>query len=203
MFNLFRRKSNGPTTAVLEAEPIGTVPITIPVKAQLQPIIGEAELAEYATLAEKVKFAPPDLLQHRLVQFMLENNIEVYPLQSVEKYLDQKFGKATREDEYGPWEPRWGWHPLRAEDNGKLIDHKERNQNGHIQSGTYRKIIPMPVLEAVDLIATHFAGSEPTLHFYVADAVTPANERDPFMSVTAAGVSFIVFERWDEPAFRR
>ncbi|HUC02206.1 MAG TPA: hypothetical protein VMA75_04915 [Candidatus Paceibacterota bacterium] len=198
IFDSFRRKGNG--TAVLEAEPI-----VVPAKVQLQPTIGEAELADYMKLADKVKFAPPELLRHRLIQFLLENHVEVYPLQSVEKYLDQKFGKPVSQDGYDTsYEHKWGWHPLRAEDDGKLVNHKERKENGHIQKGaTYRKIIPAPVLETTDLIATHFAGSEPTLHFYVADAVVPSMERDPFLGITAVGLNFIVIERWDEPAFRR
>ena len=203
MLGLFRRKDNDSVVAVLEAEPTPIPVVTVPIKVRPQPIIGGAELEDYVKLAEKVHFAPPDLLHHRLVQFLLDNNVEVYPLDKVREYLDYKFGKPTCRDKYSAWEHTWGWHPLRSEDNDKLTSHEEGSNNGHIQHSPYRKIIPAPVLETVDLIAAHFAGSKPALYFYVADAVVPTDERDPFLSVTAGGLNFFVIERWDEPAFRR
>jgi hypothetical protein len=202
MLNFLRWNRNSSGTAVMEPEQ--TEMVTVPIRVQLRPTIGNDELADYVKLAEKVKFAPPDLLHHRLVQFLLDNNIEVYPLASVEKYLDQKFGKPVRDESGFSWEQKWSWHPLRGEDVNELSAHKTDDENGHIERGqAYHKIVPSPVLETIDLIVTHFAGSEPALHFYVADAAVPAKERDLFLAIAAAGIDFLVIERWDEPSFRR
>lgn len=199
MFSLFRSKDNGSATGVLEA--------TLPVKTQLEVAISRDELSAYGELAKKVNFAPSELLRHRLIQFFSENGIDVYPMDSVEQYLDKKFGMPTMERRRGQrepgWEQKWGWHPLRAEDDQKFGRRKLNDENGNIEKGTYRKIIPVPVLETVDLIAIAFKDSEPALHFFVADAVVPSNERDPFLGITWDGVQMIVIERWDEPAFRR
>jgi hypothetical protein len=204
MFRFLDRYRRSSGSAVMEPEQTETV--AVPDRMLLQPAISDTELAEYVKVAKRIQFTPPDLLRHRLVQFMLENNIEVYPLAIVEKYLDSKFGIPSYPPSESGWEPKWSWHPLRSADVGKLtiITDNERSLNGQIEKGqSYRKIVPLPVLETVDRIATHFAGSEPALHFYVADAAVPSEEKDPFLAVTAMGIEFLVIERWDEPSFRR
>lgn len=208
MLNMFRRNRSSAAVAVMEPveEQTVTVPaVTVPTRVRPQPVIGGAELAKYVALAEKAKFAPPELLQHRLTQFFMDNQIEIYPYNSVVRYLDHKFGAPRKISKYPYFQPGWSWHPLRVEDDGKLITPIVRStQNGYIEKGrTYRKIIPAPVLETVDLIASHFAGSTPSLHFYVSDVAVPHKELDPFLAISAVGINFIVVERWDEPAFRR
>jgi|GEM_PF-4692401 len=186
-------KRSAPTTAVLEPEVIN-----VPARVKPQPtMVGEVELAEYITLAAKVGFAPAELLYHRLMHFFLENNIDVYDMDSVEKYLDKLFGKAG---EYAS-QITWGWRPLRPEDDGQVTDDKALNENGQIFRGRYNQIVPAPILMTVDSITTAFPETDPKMYFFVSDKARPSDKKDPFVCIKAPGMRTIIFERFNEPGY--
>lgn len=84
------------------------------------------ELEEYAKLGESVGFMPEDVTLYRLRAHIQQAGLRSYPLDAVERYLDEKFGKPRCSTEgntsYGPITYKvfhsWGWFPLRKGDSG-------------------------------------------------------------------------------------
>lgn len=173
--------------------------VAAPVKGKPDLSIDTVEFQDYLGLAAKVGFCPPILLTHRVKAFLLESQVDIYPVNPVYSYLDHKFGLPEKVD--GKFVRKWGWHPLRPVDANRLIAHRNDDENAHIEKDVYTKIVPGPVLETVDLIASRFP-TEP-LCFFVGDAILTDEEKDPFLAVTHGGGQWLIVERWDEPSFRR
>lgn len=106
-----------------------------------------------------------------------------YPLESVLRYLDAKYGCRTN----------WAWVPVRHTD---IIT---ANNFNDVTNRTYTKPIPFPVLKTIDEISTLY----PQAQFFISDERQPSDMKDPFLLVTLdKGRTLHVVERWDEPAYR-
>lgn len=162
------------------------------------------EIKSYFDLCKEVEFYPAQLFKKQLLLFFIEENIPVYDIEKVTKYLCHQAQKTSQRT-------IWIWRPLREKDvdlpsfKSTLMANREYP---HDDNGSYRpeyagwntiydKLIPMFILERVKKIENKF-GDVPK--FFVSDyqAVNP----DPFIMVTTKGLKeSIVFGMWDEPGF--
>lgn len=156
----------------------------------------KVELDEYLKMAKAAGIEDSSVLvtAAQLEYALQEENIQIYDLAQVEKFLDKEFKG---------W---WAWIPLRRVDRGNcrkaghafgfLACHYGGRIGG--ENVVYNKPVPLPVLETVKKILTHC----PTARFFVSDNQEPMY-RDPFLLVTLENYEkYYVIERWDEPNFR-
>jgi hypothetical protein len=114
--------------------------------------------------------------------------LPTYPINSVTRYLDSKFPLAAGVK-------GWVWVPIRYKDKVKGFSFND------VDSRTYTKPIPFPVLKTIDEIQT----AHPEAKFFISDERQRGDntEKDPFLLVTLDdGRTLNVIERWDEPSFR-
>jgi hypothetical protein len=153
---------------------------------------------QYRNLARSLGICDPAAVNAELEAFLAEQFMEVYPLESVQKYMhalchaqsnwDREFGRA-----------QWDWLPLRKQDADGYVSVLTKNR-GRLYNSDGKKPVPYPVLETVAAIAERFGDQ---VRFCVTDVdLIP----DPFLGVgarTAQGVFRMhVVERWDEPKYR-
>lgn len=162
---------------------------TAPAKPERGPIPAtDAPDEEYRALCREIGFAPPQILQYELEEYLAANFIGVYDPEAVVAYMHA----LCHLESYKQGRPvGWVWKPLRDGDTKLAIDHIERS------TGTYKHPIPKPVLETVRTIIKHLGDR---VAFVVTDY--EATNPDPFLAVTAPGLPLYVIERWDEPGFR-
>ena len=132
MFSMFKRSA---AAAVLEE-----TPLVVPTRVTVQPTMDDEARAEYVEKAKALGVVNAALKQEMLLALLRENGISIYPYEKVKAYLDKMFGLCQRRHDFGSHYPScdtWGWHPLRAEDNGKLSS-GHNDVNGRIQSGIYQ-----------------------------------------------------------------
>ena len=159
-----------------------TPPSSSPVKTNLS----NDELAEYVAVAERIGLKSPSLLSEKLRHCLQDENIHMYNVDQVGKFLTKKLGE-------------WHWRGIRQCDVDELKDGWSMESDGkriQFSDRLYADKIPLPVLLTVEKIQA----AVPEAHFYVSTAGKP-NE-DPFLLVTARNVGAFIVERWDEPDFR-
>lgn len=185
-------KSKQSTTVVVEPEPDEVVvePVFPSVRTP-ESELSELECEEYRRLAKQVGFRPANLIREEIVDILRRLERPVFDRQEVEAYLDAKFlsGKSS---------PRWAWIPLRDADDSKLTNNRKDNQNGVIVKGSYQRGVPLFVLRLVQQVSEEV----PEAVFYVSDDPRYSSAEDPFLGVTAAGMSMLIIAQWDEPGFR-
>lgn len=129
-----------------------------------------------------------------LAAFLREQDIQVFDLAAVERYMDKK--------------GTWSWYPLRLSDRPKPdgsdwalarhIAHDFPSLYGSQNNQLYNKPVPYPVLVTVKTIVDRFGDD---VLFLVA---APASHPDPFLAVLQRSnwTKMFVIERWNEPGFR-
>jgi hypothetical protein len=179
--------------------------------------LGASDLAEYATVAEELGFAPTDLLIEQFKTFLADQDIPVFALSEVVPYMDKKAACESK-DQAG-----WEWRPLRTVDERDMtfgekskrvhyIDLKvdeiktasDRYKKG--EQKVYDKVVPLHALKKVQMIMRVFGDK---IAFFVADyAPSPKIEyADPFLMAVvpnaevASGKGRFVIDFWDEPNF--
>lgn len=166
-------------------------------RADLNSELNEAEREEYLRVAKKIGMEDnPAFLAERLRSFLRANEITVYSVESVTKYLNFKYG-----DEYDKWQ----WRPLRGGDDQRTNISKNSPhmfpKNGTLVFGVpYFKKIPLGPLLLVEKIVAEL----PTVGFLVSDERSEVEEiPDPFLAVTVPGTTeLLVVDKWDEPGFK-
>lgn len=86
----------------------------------------ENYLKEYAELAELTGVHSPDLMLEAFKQFLRENDIPVFSLGEVVRYMDNKAKQESKE------QAGWEWRPLREKDhrlNTKFGNNAERQRD--------------------------------------------------------------------------
>lgn len=157
----------------------------------------EERFEAYTALATKLGVRNGAFLCEALLRFLQREEVPVYNLAIVERYLDCIL--PYQGEDYTQ-SAGWCRYPLRLEDVGKLNNHKA-NRNGAIVRAQYQAAVPLPVLQLVDKISTQF----PDVCFTVLapfnkDWVRPVG--DPFLSVQAVGMDQLIIACWDEPGFK-
>ncbi len=152
-------------------------------------LLPKSEAEEYLAIAKAVGLDDDlgYLLDIRLREVLVEENIHVYDYDKVAAFLDAKIGN------------KWKWLPLRQLDSEEFPG----GNWGHEVAGTrrvygnqrYNRAIPLPVLLTVKKIAERI----PEARFYVSGVDRDA---DPFLCVTTKLLHTYVVERWDEPDYR-
>ncbi len=156
---------------------------------------------EYLALAAELDTASHTtgkVLQRAVVDFLWEQDIEIFSHHQVCRYLSQL---AEKQDEFLCWRPlrnrdipvvsaldpqgNWGWGRAKEHDYYKSTLWECR---------PYGEAVPFDVLHNVRKIEQKFPGK---LHFFVSDISDP----DPFIILTARDTDRIVFGAWNEPAF--
>lgn len=186
----FRKSAS---VAVVEAPKASVV---APSRISMEPRMADEERRVYIEKAKALGVINGALKEEMLLNFLKESGLGFFSYEKVEAYLDNMFGKARHR-----YSPTWGWRPLRPEDQGKLSRDRadvDRNPNNGFLGGTYQKAVPMPVLLTVQRVFE----AVPDVYFYVSDQVVVNGQTDPFLSVSAVGMTMYVIERWDEPSFR-
>lgn len=192
--------------AVAENEPERR-PIVLPSKPEPAPLSVEAPSAEYSLLAQQIGFHPEELSRLEFELFLQRQGVQVYPLESVEAYMDALMLKLEADEPDPEDEWRWFWRPLRDADSSFIA--RQAYVHGEFQGGfnfdgaLYRRLVPMPVLETVNRLREAFHAetnldSGPAFLVTDYDTETP----DPFLAVSVNGLDLYVIERWDEPGFR-
>lgn len=147
--------------------------------------VAERPPAEYRELAKSVGFRPAALRIAEFEEFLEREFIEVYPLESVTRYMDTLMHNLVLQTGRNF---HWQWYPLRD------VDVKN---SANEWAMPYRHYVPMPVLETALRIAEAF----PDVSFFVTDY--SEKKPDPFLAASPdGGVTLYVVERWDEPGFR-
>ncbi len=145
-------------------------------------------LPAYEEACSKLGYYPDDLHGLKLKQFLFENEIPLYDYDHVIKYL----GHIAADDE-----THICWKALRGSDGCSYLQLRSPYGDRLVQkkqSGIYKKIVPLRVLETISLIQ----GSYPDAKFYVSELV---NFPDPFAAVSITEGTLHVFACWDEPGF--
>ena len=191
----------GKKAAVLVA--VSKVPV--PTKQPATVALDDKLIEEYRRVSEEIGFSTPALLEARLAAFFTDNHMDVYSYKKVVAFLDDQFGRPQFHSGgvfgYSHYkEKTWCWCPLRAIDAEKrLWAHTPPEQNGEIITGVFYQLpVPLPVLHTVKQVSAAF----PEVAFFVSKKTEDADKADPFLMVTAQGISNFVIERWDEPSFR-
>lgn len=173
----------------------------------------EAKTIEsYSNLCAEIDFYPPQLFKKQFLAFCIKENIPIYDLAKVTKYLCFKANEESNKlntISYGD-EVVWVWKPLRKKDSNlpsfksALMSNYKFPSDYHGSFGDpcprntlYDKLVPSFILNRVKKIENKF-GDIPK--FFVSDyqAIKP----DPFIMVTMKGLKeSIVFGVWDEPGF--
>jgi hypothetical protein len=144
------------------------------------------ERKEYAVICEQLGIVDcTDLIREKLKSVLRDENIHIYDLKQVVKYLDQELGND------------WEWRGLRPCDVEHLKGwHTTMVRKVPFSDEPYRGAVPLPVLMTVKKIVE----AVPEMHFYVS---TPkGDDGDPFLNVTRRNMGSYIVERWDEPNFR-
>lgn len=175
-------------TVVAEPDPEPVLPSAHPVR---DPKITPDEMQEYIRVAEAVGLdSSTDLTRERLLQCFRDENIHVYNMPQVVKYLDAKLG------------PTWEWRGLRNKDarhlKGWFTAKTETRRRVVFADEPYRGAIPLPVLLTVEKIQKALPNEE--IYFYV--SAPKDNDGDPFLCVTSRWMELYIIERWGEPNFR-
>ncbi len=150
---------------------------------------------QYDTLANRLGVQCRVKRDVRLLEALQRQQIQVYELAKVERYMDRK--------------STWSWFPLRASDRCKEATHVwilERetpteypSMYGSVKNDIYPKPVPYPVLCTVQRLVDCF---EDKVQFFVAAF---DQKPDPFLGCRLMDVGqskLVVVERWDEPTFR-
>lgn len=238
MFGLMKKSEEAMAArtpvAVVEPEPVVPAPVVMPDKPaarKADPMLSESGYSQYAAVAEKVGFMVPEMLIERLKLFLIKQDLPVYELANVVKYMDA-IAKRDNPDGYG-----WHWKPLRSADT-KLAIHFgtagsdsrsawEMRISGMKQEKVlasdyfasvtywgshaaetpgYDKVVPVHALERVAMIEKEFGPGK--VAFAVSDYATQPHIRpDPFLMAMVPnqkigeGVGRFVIDVWDEPGF--
>lgn len=155
--------------------------VTKPDKLKTKPTESNS-FQEYQALATKLNTVHSTRLKSQsmsfqIVDFLWENDIEIYDHAHVERYLTQ-MGRRMGKDLV--------WRGLREADRSRYE--------------SYNRPVPVEILRNVDLILTKFPTSD--LCFEVSDFAVP--NPDPFIRVSVGrygGETPIVFGVWDEPGY--
>jgi hypothetical protein len=204
-----------PEVKTVEPDPVKVIPK--PVKAS-----NKDAFKKYAELAALVGIDPPDLLIEEFKTFLNDNDLPVFNLAEVVKYMD---AKARKESEK---QAGWAWHPLRIKDNasmtfgtraawatdrngwstGKLIsvgsDYYAYDGSGTTKA--YKRLIPFHALEKVALIEKAF-GSRVKMFVSEYAPLPEIPYPDPFLMAVIPNPNVIkgegrfVIDVWDEPGF--
>lgn len=152
--------------------------------------------AGYLELASKLGFEPGQLLDIRMQNFLVEQQIPIYPEDAVEAFM---IGVAEKEG------ANFFWRPLRKKDetNFKGWGWKRGQKHGYYQPddsvcSPYDKLVPAHILGDVAAIEIEFGDA---VCFFVSDY--EADSPDPFILVASPSkqVSRYIFGCWDEPDF--
>lgn len=183
--------------------PVQSVPVQIDIDTEMK----EEERKAYIQVCREIGFCPAAIIKDKILAFLVENHLKVYPYDKVKKYLDWQFNK--KKNPHSGRDHTWSWCPLRETDRGKsdLTCQVENhvfpnpfNDNGEFEfNRTYHAAVPFAVLDLVKQLDK----SVPGLLFFVSDAVRLEHRQsDPFMAVTTPGLAeMIVIAVWDEPNF--
>ncbi len=199
--------------------PAPLIAVPEPPKAVAPPLPGKPlpsraeELAEYAVVAAELGVDVPQLSVEGFLHFMERNDLPIYSLDEVRRYMDDK---AEREGT--GW--GWCWKPIREKDRfvGNFGEHADftmgsrfkatDSYRSHTQRGPsslYSKTVPLHALKRMALIERAYKG---TVHFLVCDYETqPIFRADPFLMAVipnpqvGEGVGRFVIDFWDEPGF--
>lgn len=200
-----------------------------PIASALKTEVSEEALTQYQAVAERIGFETMDLMIERFKLFMQKNDLPIYDLRAVVKYMDA-VAKRDNSTGYG-----WHWLPLRKADaevqymafgtassaDGWMRGFGDRSEkrpasdyfitdwyNGSsmVKIPPYSKIVPIHALERVERIEKEFGARK--FVFAVTDYATEPHIRpDPFLMVivpnprVAEGVGRFVIDVWDEPGF--
>lgn len=156
------------------------------------------ELFAYATLAAEIGFAPQELPDLQLEDFLRQNGIQVLEYGYVCSRMNNLADMASA---------TWYWHPLRSRDadcapwDGLWASSDygvARTANGHYaRQAPYNRVVPMHILQLVQCIEAGFDGPA---RFFVTDY--QAVEPDPFLMVKVSGGTPYVIGEWAEPCWR-
>lgn len=99
-------------TTVLDRPPVKR-PKSAPLPQSKVDAMQEAQLAEYAELAQTIGIMPPDLGVERFKAYLRCADLPVYSLTDVIGYMDELAKRESKE------QAGWEWRPLRQKDNRK------------------------------------------------------------------------------------
>jgi hypothetical protein len=145
----------------------------------------------YAACCERLGFAPGDLANVRLKEFLFDSGIALYDNVQVRDYLRGETLSST---------DSIGWVPLREKDSPQKYVYKFRREGDPVFVGDgltfyYQKLIPERVLIIVEQITNRF----PDARFFVSEI---QHNPDPFLGVSVdRNRTLHVVAVWDEPGF--
>lgn len=96
----------------------------------------ESYLSEYATLANDVGIAPPDLAIESFKALLARLDIPIFSLQEVIAYMDAKAAKESKE------KAGWEWRALRAKDQVENVEFGHPASRNWSNNGTMTTISP-------------------------------------------------------------
>jgi hypothetical protein len=193
------------------------IPAPIPDPARrpvpMKVVAGTQSLGVYENLAKELDYQPAQLLEEQIRRFLVENNIQVFDYDEVDRYLAHIAEDVKKV---------WIWRPLRKQDNpdwgeGWFAENGHLGWSGRAPKGhgdgtvfaghgscrpkehayrPYHHAVPAHVLRKVKTIQDKFGAQ---VKFLVSDYAVP--KPDPFIAVTAHDVPRIIFDVWDEPGF--
>lgn len=156
----------------------------------------------YESLAGEIGFRPAALVAYKLRVYLSQNSHPVYPLASVEQYMDRLCHASRIPDSNRTWD----WYPLRPKDRrrgGVNINLRPQPNYGVGMLwafGVYQRAVPLRVLELVSEIEAHMPDD---LEYYVTDYRVASP--DPFIMAIPRGSEerryVTVIAVWDEPTF--
>lgn len=148
-----------------------------------------------ADVLTTVSFTPAALMKNRLLTYLKDNSLEIFPYDEMTSYLNGQFeisGSGRYQNQ------TWGWRPLRAYDIGKsdLVDwsHRRKTANGkYVFETPYQAPIPGHILEIVRDISKTVS----CVYFFVSDVpkMKKIRERvrpDPFLAATCSGLKEMI-----------
>ena len=178
-----------------DTTPMTVAPDPEPIAATLGPMPDDDYLrtATEAGLADSA-----GIILARLRQALSARGLYIYDLESVEDYLDQRFG-GSRRSRYS--ELRWTWQAVTHADAMRNDDRHGRGwTNGCILAAErYQGAVPLPVVETIQALRTAI----PELKFLISGESKRMPAGDPFLAVWHPSFAdLVVVERWDEPSYR-
>ncbi len=118
-------------------------------------VLGDAyPMREYEALATELAFAPPQMLEDKLIRFLVHNDIKIFNYAAVDCYLAHHAEKV---------EKVWIWRPLRKRDlfhwefMGREAHHQKYWAHGSFTSNDrpwctpYQRAVPIEILRMVKL----------------------------------------------------
>lgn len=169
-------------------------------KVPVRVTVGKKALAEHQRIINRLGIHGANgLTPMDIEKYLQDHSYEVYPPESVKKYMDRKVAEINaktsrrRNSYYSSSTNKWRWVPLRM----------AQSRNGAF----CKQVVPVEVLMTAEKIFNDLGDQ---ITFEVTEIYKSARRMptsgtlvhgDPFMCVRVGNNRYIL-ERWDEPGFR-